>query len=354
MGIFSVRPVRTVTGRIDGLDVARAVAVLGMVGAHIGNDGERVGSNDGWPWLTVTHGSPSALFAVLAGVSMTLMFTARGSLDAAEVDERDSSRARIRIAVRAGILVIMGGLLVILQTPVVVILANLGVMFVLALPILRWRVSWLLMSATGFVLVGGWLARSAREVAASAGVDAFPVISTLWAEHYPALAWMAYICVGLAIGRLALRSVGVAWWLVGVGAVVTVLARGVGWGAGNEDQDPWLTTEPHSYSPVEMASNIGVATALIGLSLLVTMALPRVMWPLRAAGSMALTLYVLHLIVIAAVGDDMVWEPSNLALVVLCAALVGFACVWRALREQGPLEQLLTVASTAAADRRAP
>lgn len=354
MGAVSVGAVRAVTGRIGGLDVARALAVLGMVGSHVGNDGERAGTADGWPWLTVTHGFPSALFAVLAGVSMTLMFTARGSLVVTDVDARGRARARIRIAVRAAILVVMGGLLVILGTPVVVILANLGVMFVLALPMLRWRASWLLVGAAGFALAGGWLARSAREVAAGAGLDEFPVISTLWAEHYPALAWMAYICVGLVIGRLALRSVGVAWWLVGVGTVVTVLARGVGWGAGNEEQDPWRTTEAHSYSPVEMFSNIGVAAGVIGLSLRLVAWLPRVMWPLRAAGSVALTLYVAHLFVIAAVGDEMVWEPSNLAFVVLCVALVGFACVWRAFRDQGPLEQLLTVASTAMADLYVP
>ena len=340
--------------RIDGLDVARAVAVLGMVGAHVGNDGERTGPEGAWPWLVVTHGFPSALFAVLAGVSMTLMFTARGTVPVAEVDARGRSRARIRIAVRAAILVVMGALLVLLGTPVVVILANLGVMFVLALPMLRWRTSGLLVGAAGFAVVGGWLARSTRELTAEISVDRFPVVSTLWGEHYPALAWMAYIMVGLVIGRLALRSAKVAWWLVGVGAVVTVLARGVGWGAGDEDQDPWRTTEPHSYSPVEMLSNLGVAAGVIGVALLVTAWLPRLMWPLRAAGSMALTLYVAHLIVIAAVGDAMVWQPSNVAFVVLCAAPVGFACAWRAVLDQGPLEKLLTVASTRAADARTP
>ena len=354
MGADGVGPVRAVSGRIDGLDVARAVAVLGMVGSHVGNDGERTGPAGAWSWLVVTHGFPSALFAVLAGVSMTLMFTERGSLAVDEVDGRGLARTRVRIAVRAAILVVMGALLVLLGTPVVVILANLGVMFVLALPMLRWRTSGLLVGAVGIALVGGSLARSAQELAAQAGVDRFPVLSTLWAEHYPALAWMAYIMVGLVIGRLALRRASLAWWLVGVGAVVTVLARGVWWGAGNEDQDPWRTIEPHSYSPVEMFSNIGVAAGVIGVALLVTAWLPRLMWPLRAAGSMALTLYVLHLIVIAAVGNEMVRQPSNMAFVVLCAALVGFACVWRALAGQGPLERLLTVASTRAADSRVP
>lgn len=345
---------RTVSARIDGLDVARAIAVLGMVGAHVGNDGERADSSDGWAWLAVTHGFPSALFAVLAGVSMTLMLTERGSLAVPDVHARGLARTRVRIAVRAAILVVMGALLVVLGTPVVVILANLGVMFVLALPLLQWRTEMLLVGAFGFVVAGGWLARSAHEVASGVGLAQFPLISTLWAEHYPALAWMAYIMVGLVIGRLALRRASVAWWLMGWGGVVTVLARGVGWGAGDAQVDPWLTTEPHSYSPVEMASNIGVASAVIGLSLLGARWLPRALWPLRAVGSMALTLYVAHLIVIAVVGDAMVWEPSNMAFVVLCAALVAFACAWRAWAGQGPLERLLTVASTRAADRRVP
>lgn len=53
------------TSRIAGLDVARGLAILGMVAAHVGDDASTDGV--GWPWLVATHGRSSALFAVLAG-----------------------------------------------------------------------------------------------------------------------------------------------------------------------------------------------------------------------------------------------------------------------------------------------
>ncbi|WP_193746349.1 heparan-alpha-glucosaminide N-acetyltransferase domain-containing protein [Demequina aestuarii] len=341
--------------RIDGLDVARAIAVLGMVGAHTGDEG---GEGGGWAWLTVTHGYPSALFAVLAGVSMTLMVTSRGAVPVAEVPTDDLASTRVRIAVRAAILIALGFVLAGLGTPVIVILMNLGVMFLLALPMLRWRAGVLLGGAAVLTVGGGWLARTAAQWSAAAGVGDWPVLSALWSEHYPALAWMAYIMVGLALGRMDLRSTSTALRILAAGAVIAVGARVSGWTLRDRLPDisettleRWLTDEPHSYTPLEMTENIGVACVVIGLSLLAASLWPRALWPLIAAGSMALTLYVAHLIVIAAVGVEMVWQPSNVSFVVLAAALVALACLWRAALGQGPLERMLTAASTAAATR---
>ncbi|GMA34444.1 heparan-alpha-glucosaminide N-acetyltransferase domain-containing protein [Demequina litorisediminis] len=146
----------TAASRIDGLDLARGLAVLGMVGAHVGDQ-------DAWPWLAVTHGFPSALFAVLAGVSMTLMMTSRGRVRVADVTPDHARRTRIRIAVRGAMLVVMGLALALLGTPVVVILVNLGVMFWLTLPVLRVRTAWLLALASLCLGLGGYLAAQLAE-----------------------------------------------------------------------------------------------------------------------------------------------------------------------------------------------
>ncbi len=340
----------TSLARIDGLDVARALAILGMVAAHVGDEGTRGSDSDGWGWIVISHGFPSALFAVLAGVSMTLMLTRRGTVAVADVSPDDRSRTRVRIIVRAVILIGMGGLLAGLGTTVVVILAHLGVMFILAIPLLRLPTRVLVAGAVALAIIGGWLARGALDWADGIGIGSWPVIDTLWSAYYPALAWMAYIMAGLVIGRLDLRRTVVAWRLVAVGVALAAATRAIGWGTGDEDEDPWLTTEPHSYSAVEMLSNIGVACAIIGLTLLLARRWPRALWPFMASGSMALTLYVAHLIVIAIVGYEMVQEPSNVSFVALTLGLVTFACIWRPLLGQGPLERLLTVASTTTAN----
>ncbi|MDN4481291.1 heparan-alpha-glucosaminide N-acetyltransferase domain-containing protein [Demequina muriae] len=344
--------------RIGGLDVARAIAVLGMVGSHTGDEGIRGDESDGWAWLTVTHGYPSALFAVLAGISMTLMVTTRGTVPVSAVTADHLSHTRVRIAVRAAILIALGVLLAGFGTPVIVILMNLGVMFLLSLPMLRWRTGALLGIAAVCALGGGWLARMAAQWSADAGLGEWPPLHSLWSGHYPALAWMAYVMMGLAVGRMDLRSTSAAVRLVAVGAAIAAGTRVTGWvlrerlsDVSATTREHWLIDEAHSYTPIEMVENSGVALAVIGLSLLAASRWPRALWPLIASGSMALTLYVAHLIVIASVGVEMVWQPSNVSFVVLAASLVAFACGWRAIAGQGPLERMLTSASTAAAAR---
>src|SRR4051812_8710723 len=54
-------------GRVTGLDVARALAVFGMLGAHFAGVPADIDASPS-SWLGVVHGRSSILFAVLAGV----------------------------------------------------------------------------------------------------------------------------------------------------------------------------------------------------------------------------------------------------------------------------------------------
>src|SRR3954447_13365633 len=127
-------------GRVTGLDVARALAVFGMLGAHFAGV---PGDVDASPssWLGVVHGRSSILFAVLAGVSVALL-TGRTVAPAG----RDLVRARTRLLVRAAWVFGIGVALAALDT-VDVILGVYGVLFVLALPFLRWSPRRLLLAA---------------------------------------------------------------------------------------------------------------------------------------------------------------------------------------------------------------
>jgi len=57
--------------RITGVDVARGLAVLGMLTAHVGPGGP----DDPWPWslAQVVDGRSAALFVLLSGVSVALI-----------------------------------------------------------------------------------------------------------------------------------------------------------------------------------------------------------------------------------------------------------------------------------------
>ena len=338
--------------RIDGLDVARAVAVLGMFAAHLGNDGVRGPAEGAWPWLLASHGFPSALFAVLAGVSMTLMLTRRGSVAAPDVDDLALGRTRVRIAVRGGLLIMLGLILEVFEAPIAVILHHLGLMFLLALPVLRWRTRWLISLAVVLALTGGWMSRVLDDWATSAGLSDLPVVDTLWDGSYPAATWMAYILVGIVVGRADLRSWAATAWLGGVGAVVfTVTSVAAVTLRDMYGENPeWLSSEDHSFTPVEAGRNIGASLAIIAVCLALARLAPRLTWPLRATGAMALTLYTLQVLVIVIVGDWTVREPVNSALVALWVGSIVFASAWKWWVGPGPLERVLTIASSETAD----
>lgn len=153
---------------------------------------------------------------------------------------------------------------------------------------------------------------------------------------YPALPWLAYICVGLAVGRLDLTSRKVGAVLLGAGTALAALAWGLsafllGPGGGYErlvaatpllnrdqinqfllqgeapgaDDLPattgwWLAIlTPHTDTPLAILSSLGTSLAVLGAILLLVPRLGRATAPLAAAGSMTLTLYCAHAIILA-------------------------------------------------------
>ena len=133
--------------RIVGIDVARGLAVLGMYGAHVGLTEPFDWAAPG-TWLDVVNGRSSILFAVLAGVSIAII---SGGRVAAGGDAL--RRARTRILVRALLVFAIGLLLVALDTRIAVILPVYAVLFVAAIPVLRWRSRWLFVAAGVVALV---------------------------------------------------------------------------------------------------------------------------------------------------------------------------------------------------------
>ena len=127
--------------RVVGLDVARALAVFGMLGAHVGAVASDVGLLPS-SWLGVVNGRSSILFAVLAGISVALL-----SGRTVPVHGDDLVRARVRIFVRAAWVLVIGGALEALGTDIDIILGVYAVLFVLALPFLRWPPRRLLLAA---------------------------------------------------------------------------------------------------------------------------------------------------------------------------------------------------------------
>lgn len=328
-----------------------------MFTAHLAKD-----DGGGWWWLA--DGRSSALFALLAGCGLGFM-TARAYPDPGAVRAE-----RPRILLRALWLGVAGVALMFLGTPVVVILSSYALMFALTVPLLHLRPAALLGWAAGVVVLAPPLVQALRVVVNGTPEPGawLPGLFEVATGYYPALAWLAYSLTGLAVVRLPLGSLRTQALLLAAGA--TLCAAGYGTGAwleaalGGRSAEltyamSLVSVEPHTDSGFELLGNIGAALCVIAISLLLTRTLwQRVFWyPLIAAGSMSLTLYVGHLFYIAALGSDAVWHPTSQApLLWLIVGSVLFATIWKLTLGRGPLERALARLSTpgtpAPVDRR--
>lgn len=439
------------SSRVLGIDLARGLAVIGMMAVHIID----ASNEDGSPNLvgTLAAGRSATAFALIAGISLAF-------LSGRSIPPTGRARwaAAAGIAVR-GVLIGLIGLTLAYLGAAQVILSSYGLMFLLVIPLLGVRPRVLAWIAAGIGVLGPIL----LVVLAQRGLDfpdepLDPTLTTLLHDPvhlftlllltgtYPAAVYLAYLTAGLAIGRLNLGAKATAVRLFAGGLILAVAARIASWvalfrfgglevlianeqatqaaeaaqedaedaaddaagagatpgatsgaddeddeedddeddpgdraatgadDAGADDDEPdvddhdtiaqdllsdttqtdswWYLALPaaHSHSIGDVGYTLGTAIAVLGLCLLLARIRPvaRLLGPLAAIGSMPLTIYASHLVLLSSgVLQD---QPVLLFWVNLAAAAV-FAVVWRRLLGQGPMERLL--ASAAGSVRRA-
>jgi uncharacterized membrane protein YeiB len=326
--------------RIEGIDLARGLAVLGMVTAHVGPD---------TPLLEIADGRSAALFVVLSGVSIALM-----SGGARPVQGVRRVQARVTILARAFVLLGVGVALATLNVPVVVILPTYALLFAVAACLLRTPVRTLLIGAGLVVLVAPPL-RVLLEGRITATWNGGGIVDLVLGEYYPALVWIGYLLVGLAVTRADLGAARTRTRLLVAGALATVL----GYGSAAVltrvlDAGPTLarliTSEPHSSSTPEVLGNIGVALLTLVACLWIAERWPRAVSPLAATGALALTAYIGHLLVIKAVGSQVVWQPTTAGWLAFLIVIVGGCWAWRSTVGRGPAEWALHRIAARAAD----
>lgn len=347
--------------RLQGVDVARALALLGMMATHVGGIADQVDWSDPGTWAAVAHGRSSSLFAVLAGVSIGLT-----SGRTTPPGPPTIGRIRARLAIRAAVVVAIGLLLMALQTPVYVILPTYGALFLLAVPVLRVRARWLLVLAAACAVASPVVALGIVPLYADAG---------MWEVQlglvYPVVTFMAYVLVGLAVARAGLEERGRQVALLASGAVVATAAYVVGnllapvpvdavqafpgvpyAGQGNSSSAAvaqlFLSPRDHSSSIVDVVGTAGVAVAVIALCTLLFdghgrgRLAERIAFPLAAVGSMPLTVYAGHLVVLALLPG---YPDSSAAWAWFAVGSVLFAMLWRTFLGRGPLERLTATLS---------
>ncbi len=359
-----------------------------MVATHVAAERDADGS------LSLAHqlasGRASALFAVLAGVTLAL-----GTGGRVPAVGRERAARSAGFAVRALMVALLGLALGGPDSGLAVILTYYGVLFLLGLPFVALRAGPLLLLATAWCVVAPVVSEVVRPLLPDRGFTSPDLFSLaepgrllaelLFTGYYPAVPWLTYLLVGMALGRLDLRRPAVAAAVAVSGLVVAVAATAVsrlltgsaalratlaselpipvrpdelmdslagGLPGTTPTGGSWqwlLTAAPHSATPFDLAATVGSSLLVVGVCLLACGALPAV--PGRAvevvfgAGRMTLTLYSLHVVLktpSVPPGDD----PEDLARHVLVLLAIG--ALFAAARWRGPLEAAVGTVSTAA------
>ena len=365
---------------MTGVDLARGLALLGMMAKHVFDDVTEHGPTaTGW----IASGRAATTFALVAGVSIAFLSGGRRILHG-----RARTAAAAGLAARALLIGTIGLLLGFAGAGIELILAYYAVFFLLSIPLLGLRPRTLALLSVAFAALGPvLLVATAGMDLPTSGTDQ-PTLVTLATEplgllvqilvtgDYPAVVYMAFVCAGLAIGRLDLTSRRVAGWLLGGGVALAaasqVVSRILLYPLGGLDRliaadhlhgsraaiatellwDPPDTSSwwdlvlpaPHAHTTLDVVNVLGSAMAVLGASLLLTRirALGRLLGPIEAAGTMTLTLYSGHILLIAlGVFED--WEIAQYLFLVVSS--IAFAVLWRRWRNQGPLEKIVATAS---------
>jgi uncharacterized membrane protein len=374
-------------GRVVGVDLARLLALVGMMATHIVPSVDEAGRVTALQ--EVAGGRSSALFAMLAGVSLSLAYGRTQP-----VRGRAWGAAAVGICVRAALVAFIGLLLGGLGSGIAVILTYYGLLFLAGIPFLRMRASTLAVTAAVWLVAAPVVSHLLRPslpdpsyrspTFPALGYDPGPaglLTEIAVTGYYPVLVWMTYLLAGMAVGRTHLShwrpaavmaATGAVLWsaatllsdaLLGRPGVRGALVRtfeGAGWrgdldvtlthglyGTTPTGSPWWLAVRaPHSGTSFDLAVTSGSALVVLAGCIAAGLLMPRLIAVLSGAGAMTLTLYTAHVIS----RQPGWWDADDLATwwaQVLLAVLIGAG--FRLAGARGPLEAVVGDLSRGAA-----
>jgi uncharacterized membrane protein YeiB len=323
-------------GRRTGLDLARGLALLGLMAAGVFRAAPGNGPSALGPMSA--GDCPAVAFALVAGVSLAL-----ASGGCRILDRRHRASARADVAVQA-VLIAVIGLALGFSDDVPVVLPYYGMLFLLTTLFLGRRPWFLARFAAVVLLVTPIMVTSTLD-SSIPRPQGNPAFSTLVAHpsgllidlfitgFYPVLIYLASMCTGLAIGRMDLSSVELTRGLM-IGGLAIVAVSWVWWLALPASRSHgWVYL-------IRSINSLGSAVVVVvaALFLVRTRAMERLLRPFTAVGTMVLTLYCGYVVVLATgvLGSS----PAEQYPALLVGALL-FAVLWRRFLALGPLEFLV-------------
>lgn len=329
-----LRTRRSVPQRMLVPDVLRGIAIIAMLVAHAAPFLPNA------PWIVQFPSSQlnalaSPLFALVMGISAQLVW-----------DRRPAVRTTLlQQAIRAVILIALGVWMAAWGSWVAVILAYLGVLLLVGVPLLMLRTRTVLVIAGAILLISQPLVAAARSsvwlmTQPPAVQEVFAWLVT--GPSYRLVNLLPFFLVGGVLLRHGLRRDRLLW-VLGIVAVVAYAVSYVG--------ERLLPTGAASGDYLDTLHDVGLVFAVyvvVVLAATVRGTGAQRFWgvvfePLRACGQVALSLYLLHVAVIA------LWiSPSGLAgahpylgWLVIVPGMILIGWLWWRFVGTGPVEWVM-------------
>ncbi len=346
--------------RIEGLDVARAIAVMGMIIVNF----KMVFGADGPNWLqaisNVFDGKAAATFVVLAGMGISLV--ARSAL--MQEDQVKLRLVRRRLLKRSIFLFVVG--LSYLTIWPADILHFYGIYMLVCLLLIDSPNKTLLLSATLSVLLfpvmlviwdyeSGWNFKT-FEYQGFWEWEGF-LRNLFYNGFHPLIPWVAFMIFGMWLGRHDLHNKvwvkSVMRWSAGVfilcqvtSGVLMFLLEGT-----VEDAQYLVGVSPMPPMPLYMLNGLSIAGFVISGSILLAwqMAGSQIIVVLRRIGELALTFYVAHVVIGMGLVEALTTKPLgtyslafSMVYALIFIAICGvFATWWRKNHKLGPVEWVM-------------
>jgi uncharacterized membrane protein YeiB len=350
--------------RIIGIDVARALAVIGMIIVNF----KVVFGENGRSWVksfaSLFDGKAAATFVVLAGVGLALMTNSAIKND----DQTKLKKAQIRIVKRAVFLFFVGISYITIWPAD--ILHFYGIYMAIVVVLLRCKEKTILISGISLILVypilitvlnyeTGWNFET-LDYQYFWTIKGF-IRNLFFNGFHPVMPWSAFMLFGYWFGKQNLHNdkfVKKTFWMstiifISIQVVsylsISILSEG--------DQKAALElteifgTNPMPPLPIYMFNGIAIAFALISACILIAKKFAKnfIIDALNKTGQLALTFYVAHVII--GMGTIEMINPSKLGVysiefsviyaMVFCLLCILFAVIWRKYYTFGPLEWVM-------------
>ena len=350
--------------RIIGIDVARALAVIGMI---IVNFKVVFGENgNSWlkPFAHLFDGKAAATFVVLAGIGLALMTNT--AVKSQSLEKLKVARKRI---LKRAIFLFAIGLSYIWIWPAD-ILHFYGVYMLITLLFIKRPPTQILIGSISLILLypvlimvfdyeTGW-DFAKLEYTDFWTLNGF-IRNLFYNGFHPVIPWTAFMLFGLWFGRQNLHDdtfIKQSLW-VSLGVFIAVQALSIGLiqfmskvsPVAIEDLRLLLGTDPMPPLPIYMINGISISIVIIASCILLARRYEnnQIMDVLNKTGQLALTFYVAHVIlgmgVIEAIGSRRLGaysiEFSVIYAIMFSLLCVLFAKVWLQYKKSGPLEWVM-------------